>query len=129
MKAHFITPLITKAVGEDDSNQWELVAALKYYSALEKTTIIVPRGFTTDYASTPRLPLVYWLAGNVATKAAVVHDFLYSDCRFGRKRCDEIFLEACEVLGVSWFQRWSMYLGVRAGGASHYKKATDKAVA
>ena len=123
----FLTPLQTEALGEGDSTEWMLTAPLHYESDLAKAVIMVPRGFTTDFASTPRLPLVYWLTGNIATKAAVVHDFLYTDGRYPRKMADEIFLEACEVLGVSWFQRWAMYLGVRAGGASHYMAKPGKA--
>lgn len=116
----FLTPLQAEEVGEGDGTEWILTAPLHYASDLAGAVIMVPRGFKTDFASTPRLPVIYLLAGNIAKKAAVVHDFLYSDGRYPRKKCDEIFLEACEVIGISWFQRWAMYLGVRAGGASHY---------
>lgn len=40
--------------------------------------IIVPRGFVTDFASVPRVPIAYMLAGGVAKEAAVLHDFLYT---------------------------------------------------
>lgn len=84
----------------------------------------MPRGFQTDLASTPRLPFVYLAAGNVAKKAAVVHDFLYTDGRLPRAECDMIFLEAAKATGVPWWQRWMMWAGIRIGGASHYTEAT-----
>lgn len=88
-----------------------------------QNTIIVPTGFRTDFASTPRLPVVYLVAGNVATKAAVIHNYLYSGKsrpRVSRELADCIFREASEVIGVSRFRRWMMWAGVRMGGISHH---------
>jgi hypothetical protein len=124
MSARFITQLSIEAADDADTGQWVLTRPLEYASEIAKAIIIVPAGFKTDFASTPRLPLVYLLAGNVATKAAVVHDYVYSEGRYPRDQCDAIFREASEAIGVSWFRRQMMWAGVRLGGGSHYKSAS-----
>jgi hypothetical protein len=79
-----------------------------------------PTGFLTDLASTPRIPIVYEVCGNVATKAAVVHDYLYTSGRESRAIADAVLREAAALAGVSWWQCWAMWAGVRVGGGSHY---------
>ena len=116
----FLTPLSIEAADDQDSGEWILTRALHYQSDLARMVIIVPKGFQTDLASVPRIPLIYTVVGNVATKAAVVHDYLYSSGMVSRKMADAILREASEVTGVSWFRRWTMWLGVRIGGGSHY---------
>ena len=39
--------------------------------------IEVPAGFNTDFASVPRLPLIYAVWGDRAHREAVLHDYLY----------------------------------------------------
>jgi subtilisin family serine protease len=118
--SRFLSRLHMEAVDDSDSGRWRLTQPLEYASDIGKAVIIVPAGFETDLASTPRLPVIYWLAGNVATSAAVVHDFLYSDGRYTREVADAIFREASAVIGVSGWRRWIMWAGVRLGGGSHY---------
>jgi hypothetical protein len=124
----FFSKLAMEAVGDDDSGQWVLTEALLYYSSVADRLIVVPKGFQTDLASTPRLPVIYLLAGNVATKAAVVHDWLYSSGEVSRKVADAVLREASEASGVSWFQRWMMWAGVRIGGSSHYTSQEKQAI-
>lgn len=116
----FLTQLAMEAVGDDDSGRWMLTKALVYQSDIAKTTIIVPRGFVTDLASVPRIPIVYTLVGGVADKAAVVHDYLYSSGMVSRKMADAVLREASAVTGVSGWRRWIMWAGVRIGGGSRY---------
>lgn len=78
--------------------------------------IEVPRGTTTDGASTPRflwckLPPFgpYW-------PATVLHDFLYRNSKRSREECDAILLEAMVSLGVDLLVREEIYAGVRVGG-------------
>jgi len=81
--------------------------------------VVVPRGFVTDFASIPR-PSQVLIPKDVGRRAAIVHDWLYATKGlkgfFTRKRCDEIFLEAMEVLKVPWATRHAMYSAVRLGG-------------
>lgn len=91
---------------------------LKYWDY----TFIIPAGFSTDFASVPRLPIVYRLFANKAKKSAIYHDFAYSTQLFSREECDKAFLCAMREEKLPDWICQAMYLGVRLGGASHYNK-------
>lgn len=110
---------LVEADGQDDG-KWMLGKPLVYQSDVAKTTITVPAGFKTDLASVPRLPVVYWLAGGTSSKAAVVHDYLYTTGTVPRDVADAVLREASACIGVPAWRRWIMWAGVRFGGASHY---------
>lgn len=86
---------------------------LVYSSDLWPTTIVVPEGFKTDFASIPRV--FRWLhpVNGAHREAAVVHDYLVRRDDFNRKVADKIFLEAMKVSGVKWWRRRQMYFAVR----------------
>jgi hypothetical protein len=107
---------------DNDTGRWYLFAPLIYESEVAGRVITVPAGFPTDLASTPRIPIIYEACGNIAVRAAVVHDYLYSSGRESRAVADAVLREAAAVTGVSWWQRWAMWAGVRIGGRSHYTK-------
>ena len=69
----------------------------------------------------PRLPLVYWLAGGKATKAAVIHDFLYRKSGVSRADADAVFAEAMEATGQAAWRRGLMWVGLRIGGWTAYQ--------
>lgn len=117
--SQFLSKLILEAADED-GGKWRVVAPFYYDSDAAKRVITVPAGFLTDLASTPRIPLVYEACGNIATKAAALHDYLYTSGRESRAVADAVLREAAALAGVSWWQRWAMWAGVRLGGASHY---------
>ena len=105
---------------------WKLTQPLIYHSDLVKW-VSVPIGFKTDFASVPRIPVIYALVGDRAHYPAVIHDYLYSvDAKpnVSRKEADLVFLEAMEARGIGWLYRKMMYWGVRMGGGSYYKKET-----
>lgn len=56
--------------------------------------VITPPGFRSNYASVPRLPLVFLMAGGRASKAAYLHDCEYTLRRMSREDADDLFLEA-----------------------------------
>jgi hypothetical protein len=91
----------------------------------------VPKGFYTDFASVPRLPIAYMAFGGRAHREAVLHDYGYrSDATptMTRKQVDDLFLEAMTERGKGWFTRYAMYWAVRigAGGNWHRKKVADR---
>ncbi|MEP3857279.1 MAG: DUF1353 domain-containing protein [Porticoccus sp.] len=95
--------------------------------------IIVPRGYLTDFASVPRLPIIRWAAGGRASMPAIVHDYLYDCCtkHITRAEADASFLDAMTAIDdPSWaVTRRIMWLGVRAGGWAAWRKdSTDKCV-
>ena len=119
MAAEFLSDLW---VHLSDGDEWVLDQPLVYNSDILGKMITVPRGFKTDFASVPRLPLSYAFFGNVAHKAAVVHDFLYQEKLVERKLADDVFYEAMEASGVWAWRRWPMYWAVRLFGGPIFEK-------
>ena len=62
------------------------------------------------------LPFAYLLTGGLAHGAAVVHDWLYTTHEVSRAVADAVFHEAALECGVSGWQAWLMWAGVRLGG-------------
>lgn len=119
--SQFLTTLVTRYETPEESNTdrglWYLEKELKYRSTLLGRVITVPVGFVTDFASVPRqLPFAYALYGSTANASAVVHDYLVRRSQVRWKRAAQVFLEAMEAEGVSWWKRIPMYLGVRLAG-------------
>ena len=106
----------------DGRGTWELLAPLCFVSQRIGAGI-VPAGFVTDFASVPRLPVAFFLAGGLAHAAAVVHDWLYTTHSTDRATADAVFQDAAKACGVSPWRAWVMWLGVRAGGASSWAAA------
>lgn len=98
------------------NGSWKLLAPFEYHIGVEESqeVIKVMKGFITDFASVPKL---FW---NIFPpyapsygKAAVIHDALYSNKFFTRKRTDDILLEGMKVLKASRFTQYSIYWAVR----------------
>ena len=103
---------------------WALGESLVYQSDLIGM-VIVPQGFETDFASVPRIPVVFTLWGDRAHREAVIHDYLYrrnSRPVVSIETANSVFLEAMECLGKSAVVRYPMYWGVCLGGSSSYHK-------
>lgn len=87
---------------------------------LEDEIITVPKDFETNLASIPR---IFWNilppAGKYA-KAAILHDWLYTDGKKTRRECDEILLDGMRSLDVEKWKCELMYYSVRWFGSRHY---------
>lgn len=105
---------------KDDEKTWVLDEPLIFSSDLMDRIITVPAGFETDFASVPRVPFVYTLMGNVAHKAAVVHDFLYVSAIGDKATADKVFMEAMKATGVWAWRRYPMYWAVYLFGRGSY---------
>lgn len=110
--AEFLTKLVVESINDDT---WRVAEALQYKSDIVGL-VCVPMGFVTDFASVPRLPLAYLLAGNTAHEAAVVHDFLYQTHTCSKSQADRTFREAMGVTGVAAWRKNLMYVAVSLGG-------------
>jgi len=111
----------TKLQVESAGKFWKLLAPLVFESD-EFGDIIVPAGFLTNFASVPRIPIVYAIFGNTSHRSATLHDFLYSkDTDFTRKTADGIFIEAMKSTGQPKWRRVPMWWAVRVLGEWHYK--------
>jgi hypothetical protein len=107
-----------------DDGAWCLDAPLAFESDI-LGVIEVPRGFETDFASVPRIPVFYMLFGDRAHREAVLHDFLFRiDCKppASYSQANRVFLEAMEERGKPFYVRWAMYMGVVLGGWTAYQK-------
>lgn len=123
MKVEFLSPLHTlKTLG---LREWTLMSS--FGVRIDKRELTIPKGFVTDLASVPRLPVVYLLAGDSAHEAAVIHDWLYR-MQEPRAFADRVFLAAMEAMGEPWWRRWLMYAGVRLGGWVPYARRGNEVV-
>lgn len=97
-----------------DGQNWVIKKDFGYAVGSEdsKEVVDVPIGFVTDFASVPR-PL-WWLFPKWGKygNAAVIHDYLYWDQRYNKKKADLIFREAMGVLGVNKFTSYILYRSV-----------------
>lgn len=80
----------------------------------------MPAGFTSDFASVPRLPLTYALLGAYGHAAAVLHDWLYYSTTLSRADADRVFFNALRSSGIARWRARLMYAGVRIGGGPRY---------
>jgi hypothetical protein len=89
------------------------------YRVLQTTfVIVVPAGFVTDFASTPRALWSVIPPTGRYQLAAVVHDFLYWDQGCTREQADAIFRVAMAESNVKPFERDLMWDAVRKFGQS-----------
>lgn len=112
--------LTTLQAEHDQHGEWVLSSPLAYRSDVAGQVIVAPSGFSTDFASVPRLPLAYLLFGGVATEPAVIHDYLYSTGILPRRLADAVLLEAMGTIGVPAWQRWPIWAAVRMAGWVFY---------
>jgi Protein of unknown function (DUF1353) len=128
--SRFLTKLDVEQV-EDTSQEgrgtWKLLSPLSYESDLLGAVLTVPAGFVTDFASTPRLPFVFWFFGDRANYAATLHDWLYTPDSQGnhpvkdRATADAILKEATIAQGCPSWVAFALWAGVRVGGWSHWE--------
>nr|MDT0663995.1 DUF1353 domain-containing protein [Micromonospora sp. DSM 115978] len=106
-------------VEEFSDTRWRVVEPIVYQADHELFT--VPAGFQTDFASVPRF--LTWLIPTYGryTKAAILHDWLWSEAACGRvdrSDADGIFCRAMRELDVPFLRRWLMWAAVRLGGVT-----------
>lgn len=112
--AMFVTQLDTHKVAEATEFRnaiWELHTSLVFESSV-LGTITVPAGFRTDFATVPRLPLAFLVAGDRAHASAAVHDWLL-ERGMAPDVAAHVFGEAMKAEGVPAWRRHLMYLAVR----------------
>ena len=112
-----------------DNHDWLLVNDVVYRPGNADASITVPRGFVTDFAS---IPQAFWSAdlspNGRYSKAAIVHDYLYWAQPCSREQADNLLDIAMQESNVGYFQRTTIYWGVRAGGDGAWQaNATQRA--
>jgi hypothetical protein len=110
----FLTDRIV--VEEISDVRWRVLEPIVYQGNRELLT--VPDNFETDFASVPQF--LTWLVPTYGryTKAAILHDWLWTEVdagRFDRADADGIFCRAMRELRVPFLRRWLMWAAVRLG--------------
>lgn len=107
-----------------DGRTWVILRPFGYDVGNEGSsdTVRVRTGFMTDFASIPRLLWAFLPCWGRYGNAAVIHDWLYWIQKRSRKEADGIMLEGMTVLKVPAWQRYSIYLAVRAFGWMAWKR-------
>lgn len=121
----FLTTLRVERVydtSKDGRGTWQLLNLFAYRSEVADTVFVVPRGFVTDFASVPRIPVAFLLTGDCAQEAAVIHDWLYTSHEVDRATADAVFREAVSLGNPGW-RAWLMWAGVRIGGGGSWEAA------
>lgn len=101
--------------------------------------LIIPEGFSTDFASIPRFLWSFLPPQGYGTSASVLHDYMYRNrplqsrfsvgpkARLGIERyiADKVFEENLLSSGMKKWQAKIMYWAVRLFGASRFLKQTE----
>ncbi len=120
----FLSPVDVEIL---DDELFRIVRPIEYRSNVLGAILVIPEGFVTDLSSVPRLPVVYWLYGGRARKAAVPHDFLYQTHSCPKPMADRVFLEAMGLISdLPAWARQAMYRGVSLGGASAWESGPTR---
>ena len=124
MESRFLDPLRIEKL----NGVWKLLAQLRYDSAIVRARIIVQEGFVSDLASVPRLPFVFWIVGDTAHAAAVLHDMLYQLRLPGidRSMADAVLFEAMVTHGEPRWRAWSMWMAVRLVGWAAWRSGPGR---
>jgi len=107
------------------SGQWTLTKPFMYFG--DNINVVVPSGFTTDFDSVPRIPLLYAAFKGYTTQAAITHDYLYRS-QAGKSQADSTFLAAMKHEGLPLRRRMPIYWGVALFGGPTYKRLGRKAL-
>jgi hypothetical protein len=93
--------------------------------------ITVPMGFTTDGASIPAAVqrLTRWRPFEGPQRwAGIIHDWLYYQDGYDRKRADQIFRDILRAEGAGRFRTAAMYWAVRLFGKAAYDSNQERDV-
>ncbi len=120
MIVSFPDPLLVRIVDDEHNELLAPFRSIVQEEGQPEVVIEVPAEYVTDFASVPRIPLIYEKFGNIGKKPATIHDWLYSKSERPRNWCDAVFHHGLLAIGVDAVTAEEMYAGVRAGGESHY---------
>jgi len=116
VRKYFTLPLITENVNGTKILHYDFA-----YSN-NGTTILVPNGYKTDFASIPKL-LWWWLPPHGRyERAAVIHDYIctnygiLANYQYSSYEAADVFGEAMEILGVWKARRILMVTAVKLLG-------------
>lgn len=105
-----------------DMDFWYLSGTMTWTLPQGPTTINIPRGFVTDFASVPSSFWSWMPPVGRYGLPAIVHDWLYWDQTLPRSQADDIFQAALNDLNVSSFRKFILYRSVRWFGGKYWRE-------
>lgn len=105
----------TIAVRSGDGQNFMLLEDLVYVRGDGKV-ITIPKGTTTDGASTPAVLWSMIPPFGLGWKSYILHDHAYRNTWFSKQECDDLIKEAMLSEGVDPVTVELVYRGVRLGG-------------
>ena len=110
----------------NDGTHWTLLSDLKVI--INNIYIVVPKGFTTDFATIPKYLKPFVPNKFIYNQIVVVHDYLYSMKIVSRKTADEILRDGLlllsnnpTIIDISYSKIF--YISVRTFGGSHWNNS------
>lgn len=111
--------------GPDGRPRFELLEPLHYILPVGGggggIFIEVPIGYVTDFASVPKLLWSIFPPIGEFSRAAIIHDWMYSEAACSRFLADAIFRDLMKDLGTPLWRRVAMYYAVRLFGRGTWK--------
>ena len=105
-----------------DGKYFKLLDDMVYIMGTTTTSITVPKGFVTDFASVPTALGSFGLTPHGRqSRAAVIHDYLYWTQGCTREQADNIMLIAMQESDVDTLKKFALYKGVDIFGNSSWK--------
>jgi hypothetical protein len=127
IRAYFSVRPETTPVGEIDGRKVrEFTEPFTFF--YEGHLITIPKGFQTDCASVPRLPLLWLCFGDEGEIAAYCHDYLYridSDPECSKFFADDVFYEMMKFTNdpdSAWKRELMLFAVSKFGASSYHKK-------
>jgi hypothetical protein len=101
-----------------DGTQWIVWEDIEFATELDghPQIIVVPRGFVTDLASTPRSLWSLYPPFGKYLSAAILHDYLYWRQTCSRPEADKIIYQTMRDAGVDQATQSRFYVALRAAG-------------
>jgi hypothetical protein len=107
-----------------DMDYWYLSSDMTWTLPKSARTILIPRGFVTDFASVPTTFWAWMPPTGRYGLPAIVHDWLYWDQRMARSEADDVFGDALGDLDVSGWRHFVLYRSVRWFGGKYWRENT-----
>jgi hypothetical protein len=116
LKNQFLTDLYVKSVGK----RYELIFPLIYLDGFRRV-FVVPIGYSSDFASIPRIfrPIINNDDQHIR-RAAVLHDYLYETKTVSRAEADKLMYDGMLSVGASRIKALAVYTALRLGGWAWY---------
>ena len=118
-RQHVVQPFV-------DGEYWKMHEAMYFEVGNTGEYIVVPKGFVTDFASTPSLLKSVFPKSGPYLVGAIVHDYLYWNQSCTKEQADNIFLQAMEKAKIGSIKRKTIWAAVDNFGSSAWEENSKR---